>query len=186
MHQFQLILDIVKLETQKDLLVAHLLRDTGLSGLLVLDEPDNLILEQVDLDGGPLSVRDGHAALPRVALLPHVPTVGIVSDGALGLVGVGDSEALPRADPDHDVPVAGLELPEFELVGLAMGEGDVADEGVPDAVVVLLDDDDALVAAVDAEVVPVRVVEEVVQLQHAELLVELLQALPQNADLLTL
>ncbi len=162
MHQFQFVLNIVKLQTQEDLLVPHLFRDTSLRGLFVLDEPDHLVLHQVDLDSGPLSIYDGHSTLPRVALLPNVPTVRIIGDGAFGLVGIGDSEALSCANSNHDVPVTGLELSEFKLIGLALCEGDVADEGVPDAIVVLLDDDDALVAAVNAEVVPVGVVEEVV------------------------
>jgi hypothetical protein len=45
---------------------------------------------------------------------------------------------------------------------------------VPDAVGVLFDDDDALFSAVYAEVVPVGVIEEVIELKDAELLVELL------------
>jgi hypothetical protein len=73
------------------------------------------------------------------------------------------------------IAVVGLELFGLELVGLALSERDVSDEAVPDTIAVLLNDDDALVTVVDAEVMPVRIVEVFIELEEAELLVELLQ-----------
>jgi hypothetical protein len=75
MHQFDFVLDIVKLQTQEDLLIPHLLGNAGLRRLLILDEPDGLVLLQVDLDRRPLPICDGHATLPRVAPLPYIPAV---------------------------------------------------------------------------------------------------------------
>ena len=75
MHQFDFVLNIIKLQTQKDLLISHLLGNTGFRCLFILDEPGDLVLLQVDLDGRPLSIHNRQASLSGIASLPYIPTV---------------------------------------------------------------------------------------------------------------
>jgi hypothetical protein len=72
------------------------------------------------------------------------------------------------------------------LVGLALCQGDISDEGVPDAITILFYDYDALVSPVYAEIMPVRIIEEVVQLKQTKFLVEFLETFAQDGDLLAL
>lgn len=64
MHQFDFVLDIVELQTQEDLLIPHLLGNASLRCLFILDEPDDLVLLQVDLDRRPLPFGNSNATLP--------------------------------------------------------------------------------------------------------------------------
>lgn len=57
---------------------------------------------------------------------------------------------------------------------------------MPDTVTVFFYYYYTLVASIYAEVVPVRVIEEVVKLEQAEFLVEFLECLPEDCDFLTL
>lgn len=74
------------------------------------------------------------------------------------------AEPLASGDSDHDVAIVGLLLLDFELVGLALSQRDVADEAMPETVAVFFYYYYTLVAPVYAEVVPVRVIEEVIKL----------------------
>jgi hypothetical protein len=77
-------------------------------------------------------------------------------------------------------------LSQFELIRFALSKGNIPYEGVPNTIVVFLDDYDALIAAVYAEIMPVRVIKEVVKLEHAKFFMEFLKRFSQDSYLLSL
>lgn len=186
MHQFHLVLDIIKLNTEKHLLVSHLLRNQSLGCLLTLDKPNHLILCQIYLDCRELAIHYSRTTLSRISLLPNIPTIWVVSNRTLWFVSIRYPETLTRADTDHDISVASLYLSQFELVSLALSKRNIPYEGVPNAIVVFLDNYDALLAAVYAEIMPVRIIKEVVKLEYAKFFMEFLERFSQNSYLLSL
>jgi hypothetical protein len=102
--------------------------------------------------------------LSRISLLPNIATVWVISNRTLWFVSICYPEALTRAYTHHDVSVTCLYLPQFKLICFASSKRYISNERMPNTVAVFLHNYDTLVTAVYAEIMPVRIIKEVIKL----------------------
>lgn len=154
----------------------------ALGYLFTFQSPGYFPSLQVHVYCNGLPVMNCWPSFSRRPVLPNIPTIRIVGNGFFVFVGVDQSEGLPRRNSNHDVSVAGLNLPDLKLANFAWLQWQVANETRPGVIVVLFDDTYGVGLLDDAEKVPMRILKERKELERGKFAMKLIQIFLHHQD----